>query len=39
MYCTIQFYIQYITKVSTPLTFLRISKYISSWANTNKMTL
>ena len=27
------------TKVSTPLTFLQIFKYISSWDNTDKMTL
>ena len=32
-------YIQCITKVSTLLTFLQIFKYISSWDNTNKMTL
>ena len=32
-------YIQCITKVSTPLTFLQIFKYISSWDNTDKMTL
>ena len=31
--------IQCITKVSTPLTFLQIFKYISSWDNTDKMTL
>ena len=28
-----------ILKVSTPLTFLQIFKYISSWDNTDKMTL
>ena len=32
-------YIQCTTKVSTPLTFLQIFKYISSWDNTDKMTL
>ena len=32
-------YVQCITKVSTPLTFLQIFKYISSWGNTDKMTL
>ena len=32
-------YLQCITKVSTPLTFLQIFKYISSWDNTDKMTL
>ena len=32
-------YIQCITKVSIPLTFLQIFKYISSWDNTVKMTL
>ena len=31
--------IQYITKVITPLTFLQIFKYISSWDNTDKITL
>ena len=31
--------IQCITKVSTPLTFLQIFKYISSQDNTDKMTL
>ena len=32
-------YLQCITKVSTPLTFLKIFKYISSWDNTDKITL
>ena len=32
-------HIQCITKVSTPLIFLQIFKYISSWDNTDKMTL
>ena len=32
-------HIQCITKVSTPLIFLQIFKYISSWKNTDKMTL
>ena len=32
-------YIQCITKVSTPLTFVQIFKYTSSWDNTDKMTL
>ena len=32
-------YTQCITKVSTPLTFLQIFEYISSWDNTDKMTL
>ena len=27
------------TEVSTPLTFLQIFKYISSWDNTDKMSL
>ena len=35
----IYIYIQCITKVSTLLTFLQIFKYISSWDNTDKMTL
>ena len=32
-------YIQCITKVSTPLIFLQIFKYISSWDKSDKMTL
>ena len=32
-------YVQCITKVSTPLIFLQIIKYISLWDNTDKMTL
>ena len=32
-------YIQCITKMSTPLTFLQKFKYISLWENTDKMTL
>ena len=32
-------YIQCITKVSIPLTFQQISKCISSWNNTDKITL
>ena len=32
-------HIQCIPNVSTPLTFLQIFKYISSWDNTDKMTL
>ena len=32
-------HLQCITKVSTPLTFLLIFKYISSWDNTDKMKL
>ena len=32
-------YIQCITKVSTPLTFLQVFKYISSWDNTDKITI
>ena len=35
----IYIYTPCITKVSTPLTFLQIFKYISSWDNTDKMTL
>ena len=31
--------VQCITKVNTPITFLQIFKYISSWDNTDKMTL
>ena len=32
-------YLHGITKVSTPLIFLQIFKYICSWDNTDKMTL
>ena len=32
-------HLQCITKVNTPLIFLQIFKYISSWDNTDKMTL
>ena len=39
IYMYIYLHIQCITKVSTPLTFLQISKYISSWDNTDKITL
>ena len=39
MYTCMYIYVQCITKVSTPLTFLQIFKYISSWNNTDKMTL
>ena len=39
IYIYIYIYIQGITKVSTPLTFLLIFTYISSWDNTDKMTL
>ena len=39
IYTYIHLYIQCIRKVSTPLTFLQIFKYISSWDNTDKMTL
>ena len=31
--------IQYVTKVSTPLTFLQILDYIFAWDNTEEMTL
>ena len=31
--------IQYLTKVSTPLTFLHIFLYIFPWDNTEEMTL
>ena len=39
LFCKTGKVIQCITKVSTPLTFLQIFKYISSWDNTDKMTL
>ena len=39
LYIYIYIYIKCITKVSTPLTFLQIFKYISSWDNTDEMTL
>ena len=32
-------YIQWITKVCIPLTFLQIFKYIFSWDSTDKMIL
>ena len=39
IYIYIYIYIQCITKVSPPLTFLQIFKYISSWDNTDNLTL
>ena len=39
MYICMYVNIQCITKVSTPLTFPQIFKYISSWDNTDKMIL
>ena len=38
VYIYVQTYIQYLTKMSTPLTFLQIY-YIFSWDNTEEMTL
>ena len=39
IYIYIYIYIYCITKVSTPVTFLQIFKYISSWNSSDKMTL
>ena len=39
IYVYIYVYIYSVSQVSTPLTLLEIFKYISSWDNTDKMTL